>query len=215
MKNLLHLTVFAALLALSACNKKTDTPAEEPAATTTGSTTSSTPTPTTAGYYLRWESFSNGNKYYANAFANGKVYNSPYTYSEDYGETWKTAADDGLARTLVNFSGLAAEKKTNSAGTVFTILSTGATLSFSNSLSLTAWDGSSNAFVWSNGVLYKTTNTGSSWTAISSPPTHNDFIAIADLEMSGSTVFVVQQFLEKPGNYTRYILQTSSDGGAT
>lgn len=210
------LFMLAAVSLLTACNKKDESPVEEtPATTTTGGSPTATTTPSTSGYYLHWESFTNSGNYNANAFAKGKVFHSPYTYSEDYGETWKSSPDDGLFRTLVTVNDLPAEKNISLSNQVITLLSSGTSITFSNSSAHLAWDGGTTAYAWSDGALYKSTTGGSSWSAITAPPLHNQFIGIIDLDVAGSSVFVVQHYLESPGNFNRYILQTSNDNGTT
>lgn len=213
MRNKLLLCCSALVLVLSSCKKADEEPAvEDPVAAAPA------PTPTVApqGSYLRWEEIADDDRYNANYFANGKVYHSPYVFSENYGSSWTVLPSDGMNRQFERFGNNFAEVK-SVAGTVvqYTMMNGGAVLSYSASPNQVGWDGSPKAYVWDGNSLYRTTNGGTSWSTATLPPKRAQFVAFSDLELAGNSLYVVQQYLEMPGNFTRYIIQVSSDEGAT
>ncbi len=188
----------------------------------------------TAGRYVHWESESMGGYYTANLVKNGKIYQTPYTYSAD-GVSWTTDGSDGLNRTFENLNGGFWTERSNSSGDTFytytalngsgSITINADTYNTGISTSAIAWEGGNTVYAYSNnsgGVfggnydddyIVKSTDGGSTWTPLTyQPPQATGFVSYDKIWLIDNKLFVLER-IHTTNGYTRYKLYVTSGGG--
>ncbi len=197
----------------------------------------------TTGKYVWWTSeeitVDDGNYWdvSSNLVFNGRIWDTPYKYSEN-GVDWVSIPPDGVTtRKFVNFSGNFWTERTYTSSQIltYTALSGGSTLTVNSATSgiypiaagedmMLAWQGGSTAYALvsdyfhgGNGdfnYVVKTTDGGATWTPVThQPPRSSDHNYFSKIYLMGTHLYIVEKRAHKTPGYNRIKVYHSGDGG--